>query len=170
MSYSENNYLDETRKNLVQEIASLREDEFNGKPDKEMWSIAQVCHHLVLVEKATAKVINWGIKEPLSTNIERRKVDLILDRTKKIKAPKVVEPDEQPFAVQQMIDLLNDSRTKLRTVLRSIEDKSILEEKSVNHPAFGELPLDQWVDLIPLHEQRHIEQIKEIKSILGIMD
>ena len=78
MTYSENNYLDVTRKNLVQEIASLMDDEFNGKPGKEMWSIAQVCHHLVLVEKSTVRVIGWGIKEPPSTNIERRKVNLIL--------------------------------------------------------------------------------------------
>jgi uncharacterized damage-inducible protein DinB len=170
MSYSENDYLDETRKSLVQEITSLRDDEFNGKPSREMWSIAEVCHHLVLVEKSTAKVINWGVKEPPSTNIERRKVDLILDRTKKIQAPKVVEPDEQSFTVQQMIDLLNESRKTLMSVLHAIENKSILAEKSVNHPAFGELPLDQWVDMIPLHEQRHIEQIKEIKAILGIID
>ena len=170
MTYSENDYLDVARKSLVQEITSLMDDEFNDKPGKEMWSIAQVCHHLVLVEKSTAKVISWGVKESLSTNNERRKVELILDRTKKIQAPKIVEPDEQPFAVQQMIDLLNDSRKTLMSVLHTIEDKSILEEKSVNHPAFGELPLDQWVELIPLHEQRHIAQIKEIKSILGIID
>jgi uncharacterized damage-inducible protein DinB len=170
MTYSENDYLDVARKNLVQEITSLMDDEFNDQPGKEMWSIAQVCHHLVLVEKSTAKVISWGVKESLSTNNERRKVELILDRTKKIQAPKIVEPDEQPFAVQQMIDLLNDSRKRLMSVLHTIEDKSILEEKSVSHPAFGELPLDQWVKLIPLHEQRHIAQIKEIKSILGITD
>ena len=170
MSYSEIDYLDETRKSLVQEITSLRDDEFNGKPGKEMWSIAQVCHHLVLVEKSTAKVINWGVKGPPSTNIERRKVDLILDRTKKIQAPKIVEPDEQSFTVQQMIDLLSESRKTLMSVLHTIENKLILAEKSVNHPAFGELPLDQWVDMIPLHEQRHIEQIKEIKAILGIID
>lgn len=170
MTYSENDYLDDTRKSLVHEITSLMEDEFNSKPSENMWSIAQVCHHLVLVEKSTAKVIGWGVKESLSANIERRKVELILDRTKKIQAPKIVEPDEQPFAVQQIIDLLNDSRKRLMSVLHTIEDKSILKEKSVNHPAFGELPLDQWIELIPLHEQRHIEQIKEIKSILGITD
>lgn len=48
----------------------------------------------------------------------------------------------------------------------TIEDKSILAEKSVNHLAFGELPLDQWIEQIYLHEQRHIEQIKEIKLLL----
>jgi hypothetical protein len=41
-----------------------------------------------------------------------------------------------------------------------------LAEKSVTHPALGELPLDQWIEQIYLHEQRHIEQIKEIKLLL----
>jgi hypothetical protein len=62
--------------------------------------------------------------------------------------------------------LLSDSRKKLMIFLITIEDKSILTEKSVKHPAFGELPLDHWIELIYLHEQRHIEQIKEIKLLL----
>ena len=156
----------ETRNNLVKEITSLGYAQFNSRPDMNKWSIAQVCHHLVLVEKATIKAIAWGLKEIDSTQKERKKVHLILDRTKKLKAPKIVEPDVEPFEVQQIIDLLSDSRKKLMTFLSTIEDKSILTEKSVKHPAFGELPLDQWIELIYLHEQRHIEQIKEIKLLL----
>lgn len=44
--------------------------------------------------------------------------------------------------------------------------KSILAKKSVMHPALGELPLDQWIEQIYLHEQRHIEQINELKLLL----
>jgi uncharacterized damage-inducible protein DinB len=166
MSEVEHNHLDEIRNNLIKEIVSLSYDEFNGRPDRNHWSIAQVCHHLVLVEKATAKVIDWGLKENNSTNKERKNIHLILDRTKKIKAPQIVEPETEPFEVQQIIDLLSNSRKKLMTLLNTIEDTSILAKKSVNHPAFGELPLDQWLELIYLHEQRHIEQIKEIKLLL----
>ncbi|CAM3973216.1 DinB family protein [Mesobacillus zeae] len=162
-----NDNLYETRNNLVKEITLLSDVQFNSKPDMNKWSIAQVCHHLVLVEEASIKAIAWGLKEIDSTQKERKKVHLILsDRTKKIKAPKIVEPDVGPFEVQQIIDLLNDSRNKLMTFLCTIEDKSILAEKSVKHPAFGELPLDQWIEQIYLHEQRHIEQIKEIKLLL----
>jgi len=64
------------------------------------------------------------------------------------------------------MDLLNESRKQLITFLDTIEDKSILSEKSVKHPALGELALDQWIEQIYLHEQRHIEQIKEIKGAL----
>lgn len=161
-----NNNLYETRNNLVKEITLLSDAQFNGKPDKNKWSIAQVCHHLVLVEEASIKAIAWGLKEVDHTQKDRKNVHLILDRTKKIKAPKIVEPDVKPFEVQQIIDLLNDSRKKLLTFLSTIEDKSILAEKSVQHPALGELPLDQWIEQIYLHEQRHIEQIQEIKLLL----
>jgi hypothetical protein len=162
-----NDNLYETRNILIKEITSLSDAQFNSKPDMNKWSIAQVCHHLVLVEKASIKAIAWGLKEIDSTQKERKKVHLILmDRTKKLNAPKIVEPDVEPFEAQHIIDLLNDSRKKLLTFLSTIEDTSILAEKSVKHPAFGELPLDQWIEQIYLHEQRHIEQIKEIKLLL----
>ena len=166
MSNLVNDNLYETRNNLVKEITSLSYTQFNGRPGMNMWSIAQVCHHLVLVEQATIKAIAWGLKKVDNTQTERKNVQLMLDRTKKFKAPEIVEPDVEPFEVQSIIDLLNDSRKKFLTFLSTIEDKSILAEKSFKHPALGELPLDQWIEQIYLHEQRHTEQIKEIKLLL----
>ena len=162
-----NDNLYETRNNLVKEITSLNYTQFNERPDMNIWSIAQVCHHLVLVEQAIIKAIAWGLKEVDNTQKERKNIQqLTLNRTKKFKAPKILEPDLEPFEVQSIIDLLNDSRKKLLTFLSTIEDKSILAEKSFKHPALGELPLDQWIEQIYLHEQRHTEQIKEIKLLL----
>ncbi|QTD41995.1 DinB family protein [Sporosarcina sp. Te-1] len=161
-----NDDLYETRNNLLKEIALLSAAQINNKPDPAKWSIAQVCHHLVLVEESSIKAVAWGLKETESTQRERQKIELILDRSKKIIAPKIVEPDEKPFKVQQIVDLLNSSRDKLMTFLSTVEDESILAKKSMKHPAFGELPLDQWIELLYLHEQRHIEQIKEMKLLL----
>ena len=155
MSNLVNDNLYETRNNLVNEITSLSYTQFNGRPGMNKWSIAQVCHHLVLVEQATIKAIAWGLKKVDNTQTERKNVQLVLDRTKKFKAPEIVEPDVEPFEVQSIIDLLNDSRKKLLTFLSTIEDKSILTERSFKHPALGELPLDQWIEQIYLHEQRH---------------
>lgn len=165
MSNLVNDNLYETRNNLLNEITSLNYSQFNGRL-MNMWSIAQVCHHLVLVEQATIKAIAWGLKKVDNTQTERKTVHLILDRTKKFNAPEIVEPDVEPFEVQSIIDLLKDSRKKFLTFLSTIEDKSILAEKSFKHPVLGELPLDQWIEQIYLHEQRHTEQIKEIKLLL----
>lgn len=157
----------DTRINLVKEITSLDYSLFNGRLGTNQWSIAQVCHHLVLVEQATIKAITFGLKKVDTTQIERQNVQLILDRTKKFEAPEIVKPDVGPFEVQSIMELLNDSRKRLLTFLSTIENKSILKEKSFKHTALGELPLDQWIEQVYLHEQRHIEQIKEIKLLLG---
>ncbi|MES9701253.1 DinB family protein [Bacillus sp. JJ927] len=157
----------ETRNNLLEEITLLSNAQFNSKPDMNKWSIAQVCHHLVLLDERAIKVISFGLKEIDSLQIERQEIhSILLDRTKKFIAPEILEPSLEPFEVQQMIDLLNDSRKKLMTFLSKVEDVSILTKKSVKHPALGELLLDQWVELIYLHEQRHIEQIKEVQLLL----
>jgi len=108
-----NDKLYETRKELVKEITVLSDDQFNDKFEPNKWSIAQVAHHLVLTEVASIKAIVWGLKEISGTQKERKEIHLmLLDRTKKIKAPKMVEPDADPFEVQQILDLLNESRKK----------------------------------------------------------
>ncbi|MCL1698336.1 DinB family protein [Lysinibacillus sp. BPa_S21] len=163
-----NNHLYETRNNLLEEIKLLNDTQFNAKPDANSWSIAQVCHHLTLTETTFVRAITWGLKQEDSQPTERKNIHLIADRTKKVPAPEIVEPAEDFFTVQQIIELLDDSRKKLTTILDTIDDPSILAVKSVKHPVFGDLPLDQWVELVYIHEQRHIEQIKEIKTLIKV--
>lgn len=105
----------ETRNNLVKGITSLKNSQFNDRLDMNLWSIAQVCHHLVLVEQTTIKAIAWGLKMVESTQTERKTVHLLLDRTKKFETPEIVEPNVEPFEVQSIINLLDDSRKKLLT-------------------------------------------------------
>lgn len=160
-----NENLTNTRNTLNNEIALLSHEQFNHKPEQDEWSIAQVCHHLFLVEMATIKAVAWGLKEVEHKQVEQKDIHLLLlDRKKKFKAPPIVEPDTEPFQVLDMIDLLNNSREKLIDFLGTIEDKLVLDKKSVKHPALGEISLYQWIEQIFLHEQRHIEQIKEIKT------
>ena len=155
-------HLDATRTQLLQEIDTLDDTAFNRKPDAQSWSVAQICHHLVLVEEATRKAIAWGLKAQENSTPARKNVQLILDRTKKIQAPSIVEPTEQPFTVQAMQDLLATTRKNLLAFLQTIEEPEVLAKRAVQHPALGELPLDQWIEMVYLHEQRHIEQLQEI--------
>ena len=159
----------ETRNQLFEEITLLSDAQFNRKPDKDKWSIAQVCHHLVLLDERVITVISSGLKKMDSILNERKEIHtILLDRSIKFIAPEMIEPSIEPFEVQQMVDLLNDSRKELMSFLSTLEDESILVQKSMMHPALGDLRLDQWIELIYLHEQRHIEQIKEIKLLCKV--
>jgi len=73
-------HLDTTRTQLLQEIHLLDDTAFNKKPDAQSWSVAQICHHLVLVEEATKKAITWGLKAEEQSTPARKNVQLILDR------------------------------------------------------------------------------------------
>lgn len=154
-----------TRVKLIEEISSINYEDFNQKPDSETWSIAQVCHHLYLAETAFTGAVFYGLKQAEDSQTEQKNFTYVLDRTKKINAPTIVTPSNERFEVQQILELLTQSRNKLDSLLDTIKDPSILLKRATKHPVFGYLPLNQWVDLIYLHEQRHIEQIKELKVL-----
>jgi hypothetical protein len=152
-----------TRNRLLNEISGLSDAELNKKPDSDTWSVAQVCHHLYLSESVFTQAIIYGFNKSNGKKAEPKPVQLAVDRTQKAIAPDIVAPGDDPMDSQQIKELLNNSRNQFYEFYNQLEDKSILAEKSAKHPLFGYTPLDQWVELIYLHEERHIEQIEEIK-------
>lgn len=155
-----------TRNKLLNTISELSDEALNKKPDSDTWSIAQVCHHLYLTESAFTQAIIYGHNKDNGKKADPKPVQLAVDRTQKAKAPDIVAPGDDPLDSGQIKELLTNSRNQFLEFYNELEDKSILAEKSAKHPLFGYTPLDQWVELIYLHEERHIEQIKEIKSLL----
>jgi uncharacterized damage-inducible protein DinB len=155
-----------TRNRLLNEISGLSFEQLNKKPDEDTWSVAQVCHHLYLSESVFTQAIIYGLNKSNGKKAEPKPVQLAVDRSQKAKAPDMVVPGEGPLELEKITELLNQSRNLFLEFYNQLEDKSILKEKSTKHPLFGYTPLDQWVDLIYLHEERHIKQIKEIKSLL----
>ncbi len=100
----------DTRNHLFENYL-LSDTQFNKKPDKDKWSIAQVCHHLMLLDERVIKVISIWIKKMDSTQNERKEIQsILLDRSIKFIAPEMIEPSIETFEVQQMVDLLNKSR------------------------------------------------------------
>lgn len=157
-------HLGETRKRLINEVAVLGYKELNHSPENNAWSVAQVCHHLYLAERSFTDVISYGLKKVSAQRAEPKPIHFLTDRSKKIESPEIAIPSDAPFVIQQIIYMLEESRRRLHEVLNGIKDETILQERSAKHPVFGVLPLYQWVETLYLHEQRHIDQIKEIKS------
>ncbi|WHZ03637.1 DinB family protein [Neobacillus sp. YX16] len=155
-----------TRNRLLREVSDLSNADLNKKLDPDTWSVAQVCHHLYLSESIFTQAIIYGLNKSNGRKAEPVPVQLAAERTQKAKAPDIVAPGDDPLDSEQIKELLNYSRSIFFEFYNQLEDKSVLAEKSAKHPLFGYMPLDQWVELIYLHEERHIEQIKEIKSLL----
>jgi len=158
--------LTSTREKLLNEISDLSYEKLNMKPSAETWSIAQICHHLYLTESVFTQAIIYGLSKSNGRKAAPVPVQLTADRSQKAKAPDMVIPSDAPLDFQSISELLDQSRNLFLEFYNQLEDKSLLAEKSAKHPIFGYMPLDQWVELIYLHDERHIEQVKEIKTLL----
>lgn len=163
MSFLEINLLFVSRNQLIEEISGLDNQVINHKPSADSWSIAEICHHLFLSEGVFTEAIVDGLKKKSYKHIIQKNIYLASDLNKKFKAPKMVRPAKDPFKETDLLDKLFESRNHLLNVIFEQEDRSVFLRKKAKHPLFGDLSLDQWIELLSLHEQRHIEQIKNVK-------
>jgi hypothetical protein len=131
------------------------------------WSILHVLEHLYLTEKAIVNGIRHAITTP-STDIPLKPVDRVLDRSQKVKSPKDAEPKGMFTSLEHAVNSLGASRNELESVLSSVGNADELHCHGFRHPYFGMLSIHQWLEVLPLHERRHIAQIEEMKrSIIG---
>ncbi|MFJ7744449.1 DinB family protein [Peribacillus sp. NPDC097295] len=163
MNILEMNLLFETRNQLIDEISGLNSQTINSKPISGGWSIAQICHHLFLSENVFTEAIVSGLKDRDYKRIIQKNIYLTSDPTKKFKAPKITLPSQDTLNPTVLLDKLFESRYLLLNVIFEQEDRTVFLRKKAKHPLFGYLSLEQWVELLSLHEKRHIEQIKDVK-------
>ncbi|WP_052360710.1 DinB family protein [Oceanobacillus manasiensis] len=158
---------DETRAKLLSELSGLGDEELNKRPSSGGWSIGQVVEHVYLMESTVAQNIQYTLENGSIKVVSAKPIELAVNRTKKVEAPEFVLPSESLKTAENLEQKLHTSHESIRTLYNSV-DKTKLEEKAAIHPVFGEMNLLQWILFVGYHEQRHIEQIKEIKQRLKI--
>ncbi|EZH65837.1 hypothetical protein DH09_13455 [Bacillaceae bacterium JMAK1] len=162
------NHLQNVRAEVIREISDLTEQELNAKQRQDVWSIGQICHHLILSEGAFADAIEQGLKKDQEASVREKPIERALDRSVKTDAPKNILPNDGPFQVSQILEGFEHSRRHFLRVVQSVSSEEDYTHKSVRHPKFGRLSIKQWIELLPYHETRHIEQIQELKAYLSI--
>lgn len=157
----------EIRKNLFQQIDSLTNEQFNEKPDESSWSPKEIIDHLVKMELTIIKGIKKELKNPVSPSAKKKPIQLSTLRLIKVDAPAHTVPSSEYKRTEEMKAQLHHARMELLALYKSI-NPSILKEKSLKHPIFGQVPLIQWFTFTGLHEKRHAKQLgKTIEIIKG---
>ncbi|WP_409342351.1 DinB family protein [Paenibacillus sp. MBLB4367] len=159
-----NQKLKETRDELLAILNGLSRDQLDKQKDSYSWSISQVCQHLIKTEELYVVAIRKGLKNKEDSFLEKKPLEFLLDRSKKLVAPDIAKPTDGILEYQEIIEKLNNSREKLYELLNTVEDPSVLSRRHFVHPVFKEMLLIEWVASLYLHEQRHIKQIIEIKD------
>ncbi len=129
------------------------------------WSIKDNLEHLVLFERIVLVLLQRSSKV-LSRNdeyfgYERLKEILIDERTvNRVNAPANVQPKGKFTSSDEAADALIAQREKLKALIS--EDKITSYNAVIPHPYLGDMTAGDWLNLVPLHAERHLAQMIEL--------
>lgn len=152
---------------LFQQLELLNDEQFNQKPEPDAWSPKEIIEHLIKLENVIKDGITYQLANPKSPKARRKPIQLTTLRIIKAKAPTYIVPSTEFQTIEEMKTALHTARMELLSVYES-SDKETLNNKSLKHPIFGQLPLVQWFSFVGYHEKRHLRQLeKTIEKIKG---
>lgn len=159
--------LAKTREDLWLSISGLTNEQANEVIEEGTWSIAQVIEHLHLMESNVVRGITDALLSDEKLKAEQKSLEFVKDRTHKVKAPDNLVPSNDFKVLDRLKEELTNTRKALLECIKDIKEDDF-NEISFIHRRFGVLSIKQWVSLVGFHEQRHINQIEEIKQNLNL--
>jgi len=160
--------LDSVHQKLLSAVSPLALDIYSQQPTAGEWSIAEIVHHLCLVEGRVIKELEGAIaRPPRRVSFLRRFIptSIVGVRLVRVKAPKAMNPLDAPVKDAALASFEN-TRANLKALC---ENHGIerLRNLVFKHPFLGEIDGVATVSFVSYHEQRHYKQIREVLKKLG---
>src|SRR6267378_4269375 len=163
-------YLETTKKNVLDATKGLSEAQWNFKAAPDRWSVAQVVEHIAAAED----FIRGMVKEKLmmapagEPGRDVKKTDegvlaMVPDRTNKVQAPEPLVPTNRFGSPEGSVKHFLESRATTEDFLKSATG---LRDHVTDSP-MGKLDGYEFVLLIAAHSERHTKQINEVKADLN---
>ncbi len=155
--------LDSIHSQLVHTITPIEDPLFSRRPADNEWSVAEIVHHLCLVEERVIKELETELASPPRQIGFLRKLiptSIVASRLLRVKAPKSVNPLNTP-AREEVIANYDAARNRLKA-LCSTHGQSRLKQVIFKHPFLGEIDGTATISFIGYHELRHYKQIREV--------
>ncbi len=174
--------IDSTTTEFQNLFGSLTNDELNWKPNPDTWSIAQNIDHIMVINQTYFPILSvlksGGYKPPFIAKFNfivsflgKTVLNAVKpDRKKKMKTFPIWEPTKgnvsegllERFSVHQ-----DDLKSEIEASKRLVEDGVIISSPANKNIVYR---LEVAFDIIVTHEQRHLEQSKEVLEHLKSVD
>jgi DinB superfamily len=161
-----------TKDRFLHDVTGLTEAQLNFKADSTRWSIAQCIEHIALAENLIWQWQQSMVKQPADPS-KKSEVKItdeqimkgVIDRSKKFKAPEMLEPVGKFPSTAAAIQAYTSRRDSTITYIKLTQDD--LRNHFTKHPAFGMIDTYQLLLLLAGHSERHTLQIEEVKASPG---
>ena len=166
-------WLDASRREFLAAIDHVSDAQWKWKPAPERWSVGEVAEHVVLAEAGQFANVKKALAADVSADWElktRGKTEMIemvmAPRMGKATSPEPLVPGGK-MTRAQVLERFEAQRLEMVKFAR--ETTATLKEHLAPHPmpVFDPLNAYQWLIYAPLHTQRHVKQILEVKATAG---
>ena len=162
--------LQKTEQELLTLVTGVTDAQWAFKPAPERWSIGEVVEHIVLAEALMfdtavrsldrAQNPKWDETLPKTDRLRRA----LPDRSRRVDAPAAIKP-QQAMSRAEVMARFAEQRKRALAYARDADHP--VKAHTAPNPFFGDLNAHQWLLYIPLHNERHNQQIAEVKSSPG---
>lgn len=161
-------YLESTRKNVLEATRGLTEAQWNFRPAPDRWSVAQVMEHIAASEDfirdnlLKEKVMISPAGQP-GRNVkvtDEAVVAKVPDRAHKAQAPAPLVPSNRFGSPDGSVKHFVESRA---TTEQFLETTTGLRDHVMDGPV-GKMDGYEFVLFIAAHSERHTKQINEVKA------
>jgi hypothetical protein len=161
--------LDSVHQKLLGAASVLDPELYSQRPADGEWSVAEIVHHLYLVEERVIKDLEGAVaREPQRVGFLRRFIptSIVSSRLIRVKAPKAVKPLDAP-AKDVGLANLDRARNTLKRLCATHGSKRF-RQLIFKHPFLGDIDGVATVSFVGYHEWRHYKQIREVLRKLKI--
>ncbi len=160
-------YLEATKKNVLEATKGLSDAQWNFKPAPDRWSVAQVMEHIAAAEDFLRDVTKEKVMVAPAGEPGRdvKKTDeavlaMVPDRTHKAQAPEPLVPTNRFGSSEGSVKHFVESRGATADFLKNTTG---LRDHVMDSP-LGKLDGYEFVLFIAAHSERHTKQINEVKA------
>ncbi len=160
-------YLETTKKNVLEATKGLSEAQWNFKPAPDRWSVAQVMEHIAAAEDFIRGMLKEKVMIAPAGELGRdvKKTDeavlaMVPDRTNKAQAPEPLVPTNRFGSPEGSVKHFAESRAATEDFLKTATG---LRDHVTDSP-LGKLDGYEFVLFIAAHSERHTKQINEVKA------
>jgi hypothetical protein len=160
-------YLETTKKGVLDSVKGLSEAQWNFKSAPERWSVAQVMEHLATAEdyirtldKEKVMMAPAGLADRDIAKTDEAVLMMVPDRSTKVQAPEPLVPANKYGTPEASIKHFVESRAETEAF---VKDTPGMRAHVADSP-LGKLDAYEFVLLIAAHSERHTKQINEVKA------
>ena len=162
-------YLESTKRGVLEATKGLSEAQWNFKPGPDRWSLAQIMEHLAAAEDMLRGLAQEQVMKspavPVRDEAETKKADesvltMVPDRSHKAQAPEPLKPTNRFGSAAAAQKHFVDSRATTEEYLKSTPG---LRAHLFDSP-MGKLDGYEWLLFTGAHSERHTKQMLEVKA------